>query len=139
MGGVAGEVHYIAIRPGADAKSSGRLSISRGINGFDCFPFEFKVSVSLIKPSLECLHNSGLQRASGVRAVHDTGWDVGMGRDMAGSWMLMRPAGTARTTNRAPVPCPHGPGWAIPHGPHGFRPKPEKENNPLQKSIKTKR
>jgi hypothetical protein len=88
MGGVAGEVHYIAILPGADAKNSGRLSILRGINGFGSFPFEFKVSVSPIKSSLECLHNSGLQRASGARVVHDPGWDVGMGQDMAGSWML---------------------------------------------------
>jgi hypothetical protein len=85
MGGVVGEVHYIAIRPGADAKSSGRLSISRGISGFNSFPFEFKVFVSPIKSSLECLHNSGLQRASGAWVVHDMGWDVGMGWDMAGS------------------------------------------------------
>jgi hypothetical protein len=85
MDGVAGEVHYIAIRPSADAKSSGRLSISRGISGFDGFPFEFKVFISPIKSSLECLRNLGLQRASGAWVVHDTGWDVGMGRDMAGS------------------------------------------------------
>jgi hypothetical protein len=139
MGGVAGEVHYIAIPPGADVKCFGRLSISRRINGFDSFPFEFKVSVSLIKSSFECIHNSELQRASGARAVHDTGWDMGMGRDMAGSWMLTRPSDTTRTTNRAPIPCPHGPGWARQHGPHGFRPKPEKENNPLLKLIETKR
>jgi hypothetical protein len=77
MGGVAGEVRYIAILPGADTKSSDRHSISRRINGFDSFPFEFKVSVSPIKSSLECLHNSGLQRASG--AQHGTGRGHGMG------------------------------------------------------------
>jgi hypothetical protein len=139
MGGVAGEVRYIAILPGADTKSSDRHSISRRINGFDSFPFDFKVSVSPIKSSLECLHNSGLQRASGARAVHNTGRGVGMGWDMAGSWMLTRPSDTTRTMNRAPVPCPHGPAWARQHRPHGFWPKPEKENNPLLKSSKTKR
>jgi hypothetical protein len=30
-------------------------------------------------------------------------------------------------------------GWARQHGLHGFRPKPEKENNPLLTSIKNKR
>jgi hypothetical protein len=52
--------------------------------------------------------------------------------------MRARLAGTARMMNRAPVPCPHGPGWAAQNGPHVFRPNPEEENNPLVKSIKTK-
>jgi hypothetical protein len=30
------------------------------------------------------------------------------------------------------------PPWVGQHGPHGFCPKQEKENNPLLKSIKTK-
>jgi hypothetical protein len=67
-------------------KSSGRLSIARGINGFDGFRFEFKVSVSPVKPSLECLHNSGLQQAGSARPVHDTRRDAGAGRDAVGSW-----------------------------------------------------
>jgi hypothetical protein len=65
--------------------------------------------------------------------------DMSVGRDMAGSWTWARPAGIARMMNRAPVPCPHGLGRARQHGPHGFQPKLEIENNPLLKSIKTKR
>jgi hypothetical protein len=50
-GGVASEVHYIAIH----------------------FLFEFKVFVSPVKPLLECLHNSRVQWAGGAWAVHGTG------------------------------------------------------------------
>jgi hypothetical protein len=76
--------------------------------------------------------------AGGTRKMHDTGWDASVGQDAVGSWTQERPAGMERMTNGAPVPCPHGPGWAGQHVPHGFRPKPEKENNPLLTLIKTK-
>jgi hypothetical protein len=75
-GRMATEVHYIAIRPSADTNSSDRLSIAHGINGFDGFPFKFKVNVCLVKPSLECLHNLGLQRVGGAWVVHGTGRDA---------------------------------------------------------------
>jgi hypothetical protein len=128
-GELAGDVHYIARRSGVDAKSFGRLSNTHGIIGFDGFLFKFKFPF----PRLNLRWNASITRDSNGRVVHDTG------RDVVGSWTWARPAGTARMMNRAPVPCPHGLGRVGQHGPQGFRPKLEIGNNPLLKSIKTKR
>jgi hypothetical protein len=65
-GRVAGEVHYIAIWPGDNTKSSSRFSIASEINEFDGSPFEFKDPISPGKPSLECLCISGLQWEGGA-------------------------------------------------------------------------
>jgi hypothetical protein len=65
-GGVAGEVHYIAIRPGTDAMGSDRLPIACGIKGFDDFPFELKVFVSRLNLRL----NASITQDSNWRATH---------------------------------------------------------------------
>jgi hypothetical protein len=119
-GRMADEVHFIGAQPGINTRGLRPALIARGIIGFDYFSFKIKSSISLVKPSLYCLHHSGLQRAGSAWA-HD------------GTWARL--VGMARTMNRALGPCPHRR-----DGPQRIWPKlGKRENKTLQTLIRKKR
>jgi hypothetical protein len=100
-GRVAGEVHFIGALPSVNTRGLWPALFTRRINGFGYFSFEIKTFVSPVKPSLDCLHHSGLQRASSARHGSDSQAEM-QARDRMQAWdgMRARSIGMVRMMNR---------------------------------------